>query len=184
MLTCKRPLALYLEFALSSVHTKFVIEIFYVPECVSTGYVTHAVGGTNACFTAPTRSWGGHGFNMTIREFIRRAVRPRRDVQPIGDGDARELPRKTADEWQHFRARELPHDAYCFFAATPGSRLAARYAELRSLFDRTAELVEENEDSRRGHAPRNGSKRASPRNASPPSRMLDALAARMGRGCE
>ena len=78
---------------------------------------------------------------MTIREFIRRAVRPQRDVQPIagiGDGDARELPRKTADERQHFRARELPHDAYCFFAATPGSRLAARYAELRSLFDRPA----------------------------------------------
>ena len=49
VLTCKRPLALYLEFALTSVHTKFVIEIFYVPECVSTGYVTHAVGGTNAC---------------------------------------------------------------------------------------------------------------------------------------
>ena len=91
---------------------------------------------------------------MTIREFIRRAIRPRRDVQPIGDGDASELTRKTADEWQHFRARELPHGAYCFFAATPGSRLAARYAELRSLFDRTAELVEENEDSRRGHAPK------------------------------
>ena len=148
------------------------------------GLSSPAAVGEYGPLTAPTRSWGGHGFNMTIREFIRRAVRPRRDVQPIGDGDASELTRKTADEWQHFRARELPHDAYCFFAATPGSRLAARYAELRSLFDRTAELVEENEDSRRGHAPRNGSKRASPRNASPPSRMLDALAARMGRGCE
>ena len=118
------------------------------------GLSSPAAVGEYGPLTAPTRSWGGHGFNMTIREFIRRAIRPRRDVQPIGDGDASELTRKTADEWQHFRARELPHDAYCFFAATPGSRLAARYAELRSLFDRTAELVEENEDSRRGHAPK------------------------------